>query len=66
METNFSGIAGNVLQPSVNSNIQGLPEQQKEGENVAKLAAEAKVLPLSADNNEQQEQNSNLETDLPI
>ena len=66
METNFSRITENIVPPTVNRNIQSVPDNKTEGENVAKLAAEAKVSSLSADNKEQQEQNIDLETDLSI
>ena len=66
MEINFSRVAENIVQPIVNKDIQNLSEQKTAGENVTKIPAEVKVLSSSADNNEQQIRNNNLETDVSI
>ena len=66
MEINFSRVAENISQPTVNGNIQAVAEQPPTDKNDAKLAAEAKVLPSLADNNEQEKRNNSLETDFQI
>lgn len=66
MEINFSRVAENISQPTANGNIQRMAEQPTTDKNEAKLAADAKVLPTLADNNEQQKRNNSLETDFQI